>query len=134
MAVDFGAIELGDRTGAKSIAVTNTTTAPLVIQSIVASDPQFVVDASAAQAPIAPGASASFTVLFAPQSEGAVTAGVAITLAGAASPELTVTVTGDGTARPDAGGCSAGGAAGWPLIALVLALRRRRATRDTRAA
>lgn len=133
MTVDFGAIELGDQTGAKTIAITNVTTAPLVIQSIVASDPQFVVDPGTALTPIAPGASASFTVLFAPQSEGAVTAGVAITLAGATTPETTVTVTGDGTARPDEGGCSAGGGAGWPLIGLALLLRRR-STRGTRAA
>jgi len=133
-ALAFGTIEVGDRSGAKSVTLMNVTTAPVTIASAVAGDPQFVVDGLPAE-PIAPGATASFTVTFIPGAAAPASSTVAITLAGAASPELAIAVTGDGAPRTDTAGCSAGGGGSpWLALAIACALqlscgRRRRRTR-----
>ncbi len=128
MAVDFGSIEVGDHSGPKSVVFTNATTASLTVASVTSSDPQFVVDDSAALAPLAPGASGSFTIAFSPTTEGSAAAGVGITLTGATTPEVTVAATGIATAKPsegcDAGG--GGGAASASALALLALVRRRR--------
>jgi hypothetical protein len=104
----------------------SVTTAPVTIASATAGDPQFVVDGVTTD-PIAPGATASFTVTFVPAAVASASSSVAITLAGATSPELDIAVTGDGTARADTSGCNATRTSSpWLLLALACVLRRRR--------
>jgi len=124
----FGAIEVGQTSGAKTVSITNTTTAPLSIASIVSGDPQFVVAVPAVQG-LAPGGTISFTVSFAPSAAVAASATIAIALTGSATPELIVAVTGTGEATGEVGGCRASRPSS-PWFALVvilglLAARRR---------
>ncbi|MCW5809252.1 MAG: choice-of-anchor D domain-containing protein, partial [Deltaproteobacteria bacterium] len=129
-AVEFGAIQVGDRSGPKTVTLTNATTGPISIASISAGDGQFVVDAppSASGAPLAPGASVTFTVAFVPADIAPTTSHIAITLDGAASPELLVSVSGEGTANADTdAGCRTTGPTSLaPALGLLLVLRRRR--------
>nr|HEX4312578.1 choice-of-anchor D domain-containing protein [Kofleriaceae bacterium] len=123
--LDFGSIEVGGRSGAKTVTIENATTSPVTIASVTSADAQFVVDASAISGPLAPGATATFTVVFAPASEGSASSAAAVTLAGASMPELSVALTGTGASRPSSGGCSTSGSSspsdGAP-IGLVVAL------------
>ena len=125
--LDFGAIQIGDRSGPRSITVTNVTTAPITIASIVALDAQFVVDGAAALAPIPPGGNATFTVTFEPTADAVTPSQVLVTLQGSTAPELSIAVTGEGTAS-SSGGCSAthGSSFGLLLLLVALVLRRRR--------
>ena len=136
--LDFGSIEVGGESGAKTVTIQNATTTPIVIASVVAGDAQFVVDASAVTgATLQPGATATFNVVFAPTSEGAASSTAAVTVMGASGPEVSVALTGVGAARPSAGGCST--TTSPPSLVLVLALalvldrRRRRSARTVRA-
>lgn len=127
--LDFGTIEVGDRSGGKPVTITNTTTAPITVHSITAGTADFVVDATAATTTIAAGEHATFTVAFAPGSAGTLSTTVSITLEGASTAELTIAVTGEGQDKP-AGGCSAGGGGGLlgglAALGMMLAARRRR--------
>ncbi len=107
------------------------TTAPVTVASVTAADADYVVDTNGL-ATLAPGATGTFTETFAPLKEGAIASTVAVTLAGATTPELSIALTGTGAARPSVGGCSTGGGgATWPawLAVVGLVVRRRRAGR-----
>jgi hypothetical protein len=121
----FGQIQLGDRSGPKSITLTNVTLAPVTIASVVAGDDQFLVDASAATVAIPPGGNATFTVTFEPSADALISSQIVVTLAGSTEPELAISVTGEGTS-PSSGGCSTTpGSSAALLLALVVLLRRR---------
>jgi uncharacterized protein (TIGR03382 family) len=127
--LEFGKIQVGDRSGPRSVTVTNTTTTAITIASVTGADDQFVIDATAATAPIAPGASASFTVVFAPADAAPAASQIQVMLQGATTPELTIAVTGEGTAGGGGGGCATTGGSSSLVVgvlALLLALRRRR--------
>ena len=117
-ALDFGSIEVGGESGTRTITIKNVATAPVTIASVTASDPQFTVDASAIAAPLQPGATATFTVAFAPTAEGSASSTAAVTLAGASGPEATVALAGTGASRPSTGGCSTSGdpTSWWPFL------------------
>jgi MYXO-CTERM domain-containing protein len=124
----FGSIEVGGDSGARLVTIENITTASLAIADVTAADAQFVVDASGVPATLAAGATAQLGVTFAPTRDGSAASTLAITLAGASTPELAIALTGDGASRPSVGGCSTGGDARWlvGVVVLGLALRRRR--------
>jgi len=130
-ALEFGTIELGDRSGPKQVTLTNVTTGPITVASIVAADPQFVVDGTPS-APILPGQSATFTVAFAPTIDEITSSTVAVTLAGSTTPELVVAVTGEGAVRTETNGCSSTHASSLWLVLVVVAMRRRRRRQQAR--
>ncbi len=130
MELAFGEIEVGDSSGPKAITVTNATTTPVTIASVVSEDAQFEIAIGGATAPIPPGASVSFTVTFAPTTAASAASRVLVTLQGATTPEVTITVTGEGTKGGGGGGCStthgSPGLVMFGALVLLRALRRRR--------
>ncbi|MEO8701343.1 MAG: choice-of-anchor D domain-containing protein, partial [Kofleriaceae bacterium] len=128
--LEFGEIQVGDRSGPKSITVTNVTATPVTVASVACADPQFVVDAAAALVTIPPSGHATFTVAFEPTTGAPATSQVLVTLAdGSSSGELSIAVTGEGTGAPDAG-CQAtrgsGSVMAFLVLALAVAIRKRR--------
>ena len=113
MELDFGPIVIGQTSLPRTMTLHNGGTLPIAIDHIVSTDLQFLVDASAITGPLALGASASYTVSFAPSSEGDVQGqSVEVFLAGAALPTVTVPLSGSGvpdrTKLPSTNGCSMG--------------------------
>lgn len=124
--LDFGAIEVGAASGAKTVSITNTTTAPLSLANIVSADPQFVATTPLTLG-LAPGGTISFPVTFAPSAAAPASSTLAITLTGSSTPELIITVTGTGETTDNGGGCSTSHPSSiWLVLALLAARRRRR--------
>ncbi|HEU0036688.1 MAG TPA: choice-of-anchor D domain-containing protein [Kofleriaceae bacterium] len=123
----LGTIQVGDRSGPRAVTLTNVSTTPVTIASIASTADSFEVDAAGALITLEPGASASFSVAFAPTTTGAITAELRVTLQGQTQPELAIALAGEGSAPPDGGGCSTShGGAAWWLVLGLLALRRSR--------
>jgi len=130
----FGAIEVGQTSGAKTVSITNTTTAPLSLASIVSADPQFVATVPRVQG-LAPGGTISFTVSFAPSTAAAAASTIAIALTGSATPELIVAVTGTGEVAGEVAGCSTcHPSSPWLVVVVIVGLCTARGRRRASAA
>ncbi|WP_158502367.1 choice-of-anchor D domain-containing protein [Vitiosangium sp. GDMCC 1.1324] len=124
--LDFGQVTEGETGAVQSVTVTNLSTEPVTVSEVRSDGEAFIVEASGLST-LAPGASGTFTVTFAPKSAGAANALVRVTLRNATEPEAVVAVSGIGRARDVDGGesgCGCGQGAGgspWPA-GLMLAL------------
>jgi MYXO-CTERM domain-containing protein len=145
--LDFGKVPVGTTSAPRTVTVSNTSADTVQLASIASDAAAFAV-AGNATASIPAGARSTFTVTFAPAMEGMATANIALTLAGAASPEVVLAATGTGVApappdmamggAPPKGGCSVAGQGSAPtlgmalaLLVLALGLRRRRPPTET---
>jgi hypothetical protein len=132
LTLDFGRLEVGTQSAAKTFTVTNQSSSPRLVESVEADDPAFVVDAEELLAtPIPPGKSATFTVVFQPREATAMTGEVLLTLQDEDLPEVLIALSGTGRSiTAEGGGCACGSTGAGSLTALALlalmALRTRR--------
>ncbi|MBM7119136.1 choice-of-anchor D domain-containing protein [Archangium primigenium] len=136
-ALDFGEVEVGQRSEPRAVTLTNVSNEPqrVTLKPREASGASFLVDDAPLAEPLAPGASVTLPVTFQPQAEGNLRDEVEVWLAEQRTPDSTLTVSGTGRRAPtspplsdtDKGGCATGGAlpSGLALGALLLVARRR---------
>ncbi len=96
-ALPVGNVVVG-ATGTATLTISNTGNAPLDLTGITSSNPLFTV--APATGTVAPGATLTVTVTFAPTAVGAQTGTLTIASNDPAQPTLTVAVSGTGTAAP----------------------------------
>jgi hypothetical protein len=134
---DFEGVEVGSRSEPRTFTVTNVSSSPRTVDHVEATSAAFEVQTGGLLAtPIAPGGSASFQVLFHPESAGPASGEVRLTLREESTPDAVLAVSGTGgsPATPASGcSCNSGGgtsaAASLALLALLaLSGRRARAT------
>ncbi|WP_394835448.1 choice-of-anchor D domain-containing protein [Pendulispora rubella] len=154
-ALDFGQVNVGEKSAPKPVTVTSQAGTPLEIASIASDSDQFIVNGNGAQLP--PGGTANFEVSFQPTVAGDAVGKVKVLLKDATTEEVSIALTGralaPGSNNPDAPpsdnvgsadiygggcGCRAGGAGDAPgrvlgglalLAGLLIRRRHRRATR-----
>ena len=134
--LDFGPVAVGMPSAAQTVTLRNGGSAPIVIATVSASDPAFVVDTSATQLTLGANASTTFNVTFLPSSAMASSAEVNVTLKDHTKASASVAVTGSGVVKAKgAGGCKCdlgGGRSDAPvlpllgLLAITALVRRRR--------
>jgi hypothetical protein len=124
--LDLGRIEAGEATNAVTMTLTNVTSGSVAIETIEIGNGQFVIDPLPPTSPIEPGESIVFGVRFLPDGDGEASSTLTVRLQGAADPDVTIAVSGEGTV--EAGCCSANGGSSslWLALATLLTLRRRR--------
>jgi hypothetical protein len=92
--VDFGSVDVGN-TATQTLTLTDTGTAPVNISSISVSGTGFSTSGISAGQTIAAGGNTTFTVQFAPASEGSLTGSISITSSAPGSP-ATIALSGTG--------------------------------------
>jgi MYXO-CTERM domain-containing protein len=132
---DFGRVSVGADSPPRTFTVTNASSSPRTVDSVQSTSAAFKVEAGELQAAtLAPGASASFRVLFQPETAGPASGEIRLTLRGESTPDAVLAVTGAGreiVPLPAGCSCSGGGstsaAAALGLLALLaLSVRRTR--------
>jgi len=94
--LELGDVRIGEASAARTVVVTNTTSAAISIGSATTSDPQFVLDPPPPRTAIAAGETATFAMRFVPTIAGAATGQIDLVLADETAIELTVVVSGRG--------------------------------------
>lgn len=110
--IDFGEVRVSESSGAQTVTVINQSTMPIKLAAATSDDPSFVVSGLDLKTPIEPGKSISFGVGFLPTSAGDKSGKLGLTVEGASTPEVFVTLKGKGIAGApaDAGPPSDSGA------------------------
>jgi hypothetical protein len=98
--INFGQVQIGSRLS-RTLTLTSTGTAPLHVNTITASDPQFSIAAPSLPATLQPNQQLSVTVTFDPTTEGNAAATLTVTSDDPSGP-ATVSLGGSGTAVPTA--------------------------------
>ncbi|WP_434386816.1 choice-of-anchor D domain-containing protein [Melittangium boletus] len=137
-ALDFGEVEVGQRSEPRALTLTNfsTRSQQVRVKPRGAGGAAFLLDDSVQH--IAPGTSVSLPVTFQPQTEGPIQEEMEVWVSDQSTPDSTLTVSGTGLSAPvtpppgppsshEKGGCATGGAlpSGLALGALLLVARRR---------
>lgn len=133
----FGNVTVGTVSARQAVTITNQTGAPLYLSGANPDDPDFVVAGLDPKTAIPAGATATFTVGFAPSLAGDKSATIAVSVLGVKDPELVIKATGTGVqpviTQPSKG-CAVGGGrrsesgpVALLLVGIALLRRRRRA-------
>ncbi len=104
--LEFGEVRVSESSGEQTVTVTNQSTVAIKIAAATTDDPSFVVSGLDLKTAIEPGKSISFGVGFLPTSVGDKTGKLGLTVEGASTPEVFVTLKGKGIdpmSAPDAG-------------------------------
>ena len=99
--IAFGETLAGERSGEQAITVTNTGTYELDVDLSTSTGHNFVIDGSACNDDLAPGASCDIRVRFVPVAVGAASATVTVTTPQIGDTERTMLFTGTGTANAE---------------------------------
>lgn len=134
---DFEKVALGAESPPRTFTVTNASSSPRTVDRVQSTNAAFKVEAGELQAAtLAPGASASFRVLFQPETAGPASGEIRLTLRGESTPDAVLAVTGAGReVVPLPAGCSCNGGGGTSAAAALgllalLALSGRRTRRS----
>ena len=135
--LDFGVVTIGANEP-RTTTLMNISPDVVQLQSVSSNSTDFVATGVDTTGPIAPNATTTFGVTFAPTKEGAATGSLAVTLVGGNAPEVTLVAVGNGSVVPGSdgtqaapGGCcnvdgSHRGDGVWMIVGLVFVLGRRR--------